>query len=86
MVQDLEEHNRAVHEVAIELFPESEWPSPFGLVSKDVEETASKVNDDNSEGDESVQDAVMIVVRKKVIDVSSRTGREGKVEGEGLCV
>ena len=52
----------------IELFPE--WSSPFGVVLRDVEETASEVNDDNSEGDESVKDAVMIVVRKKVVDVS----------------
>jgi len=69
------------------------------VVSKDLEETTSEVNDDNIEGDESVQDAVTIVVRKKVHWLmcpisspqvgwwgSSRKGREGKVEGEGLCV
>ena len=66
----------------------------MGVVSKDVEETASEVNENDMEGDESVQDAVTTVVRKKVVDVpisspqtgcwgSSRTGREGRVEGEG---
>ena len=56
LVQGLEKWNRAVHEdiVVIELFPESEWSSSLGVVLRDVEETASEVNDDNSEGDEVV--------------------------------
>jgi len=40
------------------------------VVLKDVEETASEVNENDIEGDESVQDAVTIVVKKQVVDVS----------------
>jgi len=48
LVQGLEKQNRTVYEdiVVIELFPESKWSSSLGVVSKDVEETASEVNDD----------------------------------------
>ena len=80
LVQGFEKRNRAVHEdiVAIELFPESEWSSPFGVVSKDVEETASEENDEDNETDETLQkDAATVVVKKKVVDKSliQPTGR-----------
>jgi len=67
---EAEQRSAWKYSVAIELFSESEWSSPLGVVSKDLEETTSEVNDDNIEGDESVQDAVTTVVRKKVVDVS----------------
>ena len=58
LIQGLQHLNRAVHEdvVAIELFPESEWSCPSGLVMKDAEEEKVEENvtgdDDEVNSDE----------------------------------
>lgn len=76
LVQGLEKLNRAVHEdvVAIELFSESEWSCPSGVVMKDVEETESKTDDKEDEG---LQDVATVVAKKKPVDKSllQPTGR-----------
>ena len=51
LVQGRENLNRAVHEdvVAVELFPESEWSCPSGVVMKDADETTQVENEDEEE-------------------------------------
>lgn len=59
LIQGLQHLNRAVHDdvVAIELFPESEWSCPSGVVMKDVEEEASSETsiDDSVNSDEKME-------------------------------
>ena len=67
LIQGLQHLNRAVHEdiVAIELFPESEWTCPSGLVVKDAEEEkVQKATNDDS--DDEVNPDEMMDVDKAV--------------------
>ena len=67
LIQGLQHLNRAVHEdiVAIELFPESEWTYPSGLVMKDAEEEkVEKATNDDS--DDEVNPDEMMDVDKAV--------------------
>ena len=51
LVQGRENLNRAVHEdlVAVELFPESEWTCPSGVVLKDADENPQLENEDEED-------------------------------------
>ena len=66
LVQGLQNLNRVVHEdvVAIELFPESEWSCPSGVVMKDADEEPTKTEEIDKD-DESAEDK-MVVTRTPV--------------------
>lgn len=68
LVQGLQNLNRAVHEdiVAIELFPESEWSCPSGVVMKDVDDETTKEEEDKESGKEEGMDTSEANVRKNV--------------------
>lgn len=80
LIQGLQHLNRAVHEdvVAVELFPESEWSYPSGLVMKDAEEEKleEKVTGDDDEVDSDelmeVDKAVQKPVDKSLIQPTGR--------------
>ena len=78
LIQGLQNLNRAVHEdiVAIELFPESEWSCPSGVVMKDAEEEAAAKDEaaakeeekegKTESGKEEGMDTTDVAVRKPV--------------------
>ena len=79
LIQGLQHLNRVVHEdlVAIELFPESEWSCPSGIVMKDAEE--DKMEEKTTVDEDSNSDEMMEVdkVVQKPVDKSliQPTGR-----------
>ena len=80
LIQGLQHLNRAVHEdiVAIELFPESEWTCPSGLVMKDAEEqkVEEKVTDDDDDmSSEDVMDVDKSVQKPVDESLIQPTGR-----------
>ena len=90
LIQGLQHLNRAVHEdlVAIELFPESEWSHPSGVVMKDVEEQKTnevigeEVDDsvepmevDETEAERQVVDKSLIQPTGKVVGIIKRNWR-----------
>ena len=79
LIQGLQHLNRAVHEdvVAIELFPESEWSCPSGVVMKDAEEEKMEekttVDEDlNSDETMEVDKVVQKPVDKSLIQPTGR--------------
>ena len=77
LVQAPENLNRAVHEdvVAVELFPESQWACPSGVVTKD--DTKAAAEEDDDEGEEPMDTDQAAVPSMKAGDKSSchPTGR-----------
>ena len=78
LIQGLQHLNRAVHDVvAIELFPESEWSCPSGVVMKDAEEEKMEerttVDEDlNSDETMEVDKVVQKPVDKSLIQPTGR--------------
>ena len=81
-VQGLQNLNRAVHEdtVAVELFPESEWSCPSGLVMRDAKDQDNQAEDKESEsgGGETTRKAVdpsLLEPTGKVVGIIRRNWR-----------
>ena len=81
LVQGLKNLNRAIHGdmVAIELYPETEWSAPSGVVMKDASE--EKLERDRSSDTENNDESIGDVSMRKVTKELSQVQPTGRVVG-----